>query len=837
MARDKQTMGRRASVRHGQSGSNRLGAQIGNWLMGGVRTLWAWSWLFSIPVALYLTVALYSYSPHDASFSVSTADPVNNWAGPYGALVADSMLLAFGRSAWWFVLGLAMIAFFAIRSMVRRVHGETDPLRINPPKLTAAVGFLALLIGSTCLEALRLRRFRAVLPGEAGGILGDNLAFGLYHYVGLGMATVLFFTLIVIGLSLLMDFEWQDVAEKVGEFIDRWIFKRVRALREHKETKRLQSEAGEANEAAFRTSAMKAQEEPLKIMKTEGVPEEDSEEDISAFDRRDDEEPDLLAQLRQVAPANRPLEGNSTANIERMPSRPAPSSAGRTEPSMATRTTANVKPKAAPHLSLSLLDDPQNGPKEHDSEALALMSRLIVSKLKSYNIEASVRGAQTGPVITQYWLEPGPGVKGSQIENIAEDLKRALGVQAVRVVPSIPNTTYIGLEVPNPTREMVRLKELLSSELYRGSKAPLTLALGKDIAGKPFVIDLAKMPHLLVAGTTGSGKSVGINAMILSMLYRNDPSDLRLVLIDPKMLEFSPYNGIPHLLCPVVTDMDKAAMALKWLTREMDRRYEVMSRMSVRHFTTYNEKVREAAARGESIPDPTVDPSVDEAATLEVWPYIVCIIDELADLMLTNRKEVEGEITRLAQKARAAGIHLVIATQRPSVDVVTSLIKANVPTRISFQVASSIDSRVILGETGAESLLGSGDMLLRRPGLSQAVRIQGCFVPDDEVTRVVEELQKYGEPDYVEGVTEEPYSDDVSAGDSSGRRAGESDPLYDKAVDVVLTERRASISFVQRHLGIGYNRAANILEAMENAGIVSKASPTGKRDILVPTRD
>lgn len=507
--------------------------------------------------------------------------------------------------------------------------------------------------------------------------------------------------------------------------------------------------------------------------------------------------------------------------------------------SMSPRRTPSVKPVVAKPttppastLSMTLLDEPDLEAEKSSEESLAMTGRLIVSKLKSYGIEAEVTGAQTGPVITQFWLEPGPGVKGSQIEGVRDDLRRTLGVQAVRVVPSIPGTSYIGLEVPNPVRETVRLKEILDSKAFRQSSAPLTLALGKDIAGKPFAIDLAKMPHLLVAGTTGSGKSVGINAMILSMLYRNTPADLRLVLIDPKMLEFSLYNGIPHLLCPVVTDMNKAASALKWLTKEMDRRYAVMSHVGVRHFNNYNDKIRKAAAQGEVIPDPMAAPDDPAPKALETWPFVVCIIDELADLMLTNRKEVEGEITRLTQKARAAGIHLVIATQRPSVDVVTSLIKANVPTRISFQVASGVDSRVILGESGAESLLGWGDMLLRRPGVPQATRIQGCFVADDEVLRVVAELRKMGEPDYINAVTEA-EDDDEGETASVGRRSGESDPLYDKAVDLVLRERRATISFVQRHLGIGYNRAANLLEAMEEARVVSKANSAGRREILV----
>ena len=673
------------------------------------------------------------------------------------------------------------------------MKGETDPLRINPPKITAAVGFLAVLVGSTCLEALRLRRFQMILPGEPGGILGDSLAWGIRHYIGVGLSTVLFVSLIAVGLSLLMDFQWGDVAERIGRFICCWFIDPVARLLK---TKR-------------REEVLAPQDEPETV----------------------DTDASIVPIVRVVDDDTPPAAFVETLDRADAFSASVPASAG---------PAVQAAPRASKHadcpLSMSLLDEPPAHREANSADDLQMTGRLIVSKLKSYGIEASIGGIQPGPVITQYWLEPGPGVKGSQIDNVRDDLRRTLGVQAVRVVPSIPNTSFIGLEVPNPVRETVRLKEILESKAFRESTAPLTLALGKDIGGKAFVIDLAKMPHLLVAGTTGSGKSVGINAMILSMLYRNSPADLRLVLIDPKMLEFSLYNGIPHLLCPVVTDMNKAASALKWLTREMDRRYAVMSRMGVRHFNNYNEKIRRAAENGETIPDPLQSPEDPVQKPLEVWPFIVCIVDELADLMLTNRKEVEGEITRLTQKARAAGIHLIIATQRPSVDVVTSLIKANVPTRISFQVASGIDSRVILGESGAESLLGWGDMLLRRPGVPQSTRIQGCFVADDEVLRVVTELQKLGEPDYIDSVTEEPDDEggDGDAGAGGGRRSGESDPLYDKAVDLVLRERRATISFVQRHLGVGYNRAANLLEAMEEARIVSKANSMGRREILVP---
>ena len=752
--------------------------------------------MLSVPAAIVLALMLASYSPEDPSFSVSTLSKATNYCGLWGAWTADLMLGIFGLSAWWFVLGLCMVAYFAVRSLVRRHRGEIIPDRINPPKLSAALGFATLLVGSTGLESLRLRRFGTELPAKAGGVLGDVLGFSVEHYIGLGLATVVFFVMMLIGISLLMDFTWMDLAERVGKFLDEKVFSIF--------AKAPAAEEGETLEAK------KIEEDGAPRLTEDGMLERVI--DLNGG-RGDKPQP-----LRIIKPRVEEVEKSNT---------------------LFTDEIISIEPKSDKHPrpSLALLDDPQPVSGSADEDTIGMTSRLIVSKLQSYNIEAAVMSAQPGPVITQYWLEPGPGVKGAQIENIRDDLRRALGVQSVRIVLSIPGTSYIGLEVPNPVRQTVRLKEILKSEAYEKSKSALTLAIGKYIAGKPFVMDLAKTPHLLVAGTTGSGKSVGINAMILSMLFRNDPSRLRLVLIDPKMLEFSLYNGIPHLLCPVVTDMNKAASALKWLTREMDNRYAVMSKVGVRHFTSYNEKVQAAIDKGEPIRDPMAAPADPNAGTLEPWPYIVCVVDELADLMLTNRKEVEGEITRLTQKARAAGIHLILATQRPSVDVVTSLIKANVPTRISFQVASSTDSRVILGESGAEQLLGYGDMLLHRPGDSGATRIQGCFVDDGEVQRVADELKKYGSPAYIEAVTEaqEPASDLVTEG--SGRRSGESDPLYDKAVAIVLSEKRASISFVQRHLGIGYNRAANLLEAMETAGIVSKATASGKRDILVPTRD
>lgn len=750
----------------------------------------------SIFIAAFLGLSLATYNPSDPSFFVSTSAAPQNFCALAGSWTSAAMFETFGMSAWWFVLGSAMIAIFAIRAMYRRYHGETDARRLNPPKFSSAFGFMALLLGSTCLEALRLRRFEFDLPGEPGGIIGDTLAFGILPFIGVGLSTTVFFALIAIGLSLLMDFEWADVCESVGRWINlRIIMPLSRAIEYLRQTK---------EECASR--AQNRAEENAEI--------------LEEADR-----PASLPILTQAEKTELPT-FEETIDVDEESVE---------EPRKLTKPNPKKAKKAEPVLSMDLLDEPDAVPHETDQASLEMTSRLIVSKLKSYHVEAEVRGVQTGPVITQYWLEPGPGVKGMAIEKVREDLRRALGVQAVRVVPNVPGTTYIGLEVPNAERETVRLKEVLESPEYQKSSAPLMLALGKNIAGHPVTVDLAKMPHLLVAGTTGSGKSVGINAMILSMLYRNSPENLRLVLVDPKMLEFSPYNDIPHLLCPVVTDMNKASTALKWLTREMDRRYEVMSAIGVRHFNTYNERVTEAREAGTPLKLPIRDPAGEGACeTLETWPFIVCIVDELADLMLTNRKEVEGEITRLTQKARAAGIHLIIATQRPSVDVVTSLIKANVPTRLAFQVASGVDSRVILNEAGAESLLGWGDMLFHRPGMQQATRIQGCFVEDNEVLRVVSELKKTGKPNYVLGVTE--ADDEDSDGEAGGRQAGESDPLYDKAVDIVLREKRPSISFLQRHLGIGYNRAATIIEAMQGAGILSAPNNKGQRQILVPTK-
>jgi S-DNA-T family DNA segregation ATPase FtsK/SpoIIIE len=497
------------------------------------------------------------------------------------------------------------------------------------------------------------------------------------------------------------------------------------------------------------------------------------------------------------------------------------------------------EPPASSELpTLALLDDPP--PKEggYSADALEAMSRLVELKLNDFGIEAEVVAVHPGPVVTRFELKPAAGVKSSQISNLAKDLARSLATVSVRVVEIIPGKPYVGLEIPNEVREIVALGEIVKSQAYDELKSPLTLALGKDIGGQPMVADLGRMPHLLIAGTTGSGKSVALNAMVLSLLYKSTPEHVRLIMIDPKMLELSVYEGIPHLLAPVVTDMKEAANALRWCVAEMERRYSVMAPLGVRHISSYNKKVAEADAKGKPILDPTFTPDEegDAAPALQPLPYIVVIIDELADMMMMVGKKVEELIARLAQKARASGIHMIIATQRPSVDVITGLIKANIPCRIAFQVSAKVDSRTILDQIGAEHLLGHGDMLYLPSGTSTPIRIHGAFVSDNEVHSVVKALRASGSPQYLDDVLAGP-SGEVLGLDSAvpvGELDGEQDPLYDQAVRIVTETRKASISGIQRRLKIGYNRAARMVETMEEAGIVGSLQTNGFREVLAP---
>jgi len=738
-------------------------------------------WIIGAVCAAALLAVLLTYSRVDPGFTHSVAaGPIHNLGGRLGAWVADVVLLLFGVSAAYLIaLGLLVTVARGFRRL-HRVAVGADPLSDDLPAWVHGVGLLLLIAATTGLEALRLYSLTAALPGAPGGIIGNAVAGWVQIAVGFTGASVVFLVAIAVGLSLFLDFSWLSVAERLGGFIEGFS-RRAEQRREEAEDRAIGEAASKVREAALAEERGRIEEAP-------------------------------------------------PVHIERPPAHVKPSERKQKEkpvPLFAEMADARLP-------ALDLLDEAPPAIESVSTETLEFTSRLIEKKLRDFNVEAQVVAAYPGPVITRYEIEPAVGVKGSQIVNLAKDLARSLSLVSVRVVETIPGKNLMGLELPNPRRQVVKLSEIMGSAVYNESASLVTLGLGKDIAGKAVVVDLARMPHLMVAGTTGSGKSVGINAMILSILYKADPSQVRLILVDPKMLELSVYEGIPHLLCPVVTDMREAGNALQWCVVEMDKRYRLMSKLGVRSLSGHNAKIAEGRARGELVKNPfSLTP--EDPEPLEPLPMIVVVIDELADLMMVAGKKVEELIARIAQKARAAGMHLILATQRPSVDVITGLIKANIPARISFQVSSRIDSRTILDQMGAESLLGQGDMLYLAPGTGLPTRVHGAFVSDAEVHRVVETLRKRGPAQYVEGVLDAPSSEgDESAG---GQPGGEADPLYDQAVEIVIKNRRASISLVQRHLRIGYNRAARLLEDMERAGLVSPMQSNGNREILVPARD
>ncbi len=742
-------------------------------------------WILQVALCGFLVMALLSYSRRDPSWThAAQVDHFSNWAGRVGAWTADIVLLLFGLSAYWLIVPLAR----RIAANYRRItHNESLADEPERPAgwLAEGLSFVLVLLACDGIEALRMWSLKVQLPRAPGGVVGEAVAHAMSHAFGFTGGTLALLIALAIGLSLYFRFSWLSVAERVGDAI----LSAVNVAKLRREAVR-DRKLGEA--AAVRREG-KVEEERVRIEEHEPVTIVPPVVTPAKSERVEKE--------RQV-PLFTDLPGDST-----------------------------LPP-------IALLDPAPQVQESVSADTLEFTSRLIEKKLKDFGVEVSVVAAYPGPVVTRYEIEPATGVKGSQIVNLAKDLARSLSLVSVRVVETIPGKNCMALELPNQRRQTVRLSEILGSEVYADAPSMLTMGLGKDIGGKPVCADLAKMPHLLVAGTTGSGKSVGINAMILSLLYKASAEQVRLILIDPKMLEMSVYEGIPHLLCPVVTDMRQAGNALNWTVAEMERRYKLMSKLGVRNLSGYNNKIDEAAKREEKIPNPfSLTP--EEPEPLGRLPNIVVVIDELADLMMVVGKKVEELIARIAQKARAAGIHLILATQRPSVDVITGLIKANVPTRIAFQVSSKIDSRTILDQMGAESLLGMGDMLYLAPGTGLPVRVHGAFVSDDEVHRVVEKLKEQGEPNYIEGLLEGGTADgdEGSAGAGTGEGGGESDPLYDQAVEIVVKNRRASISLVQRHLRIGYNRAARLLEQMEQSGLVSAMSPSGNREILVPARD
>ncbi len=792
-------------------------------------------WLFLIAVGSYLALALWGYHKADPGWShaVQTAT-LHNPAGRGGAWLADLLLYLFGLSAWWWTIFLIAFVWRSYRFLDDQRTGDRRPLYLS------IAGFLALLAASSGLETLRFYSLQAALPVGPGGVIGLELSVFAVRYLGYTGATLVFFSLLVLGWSLFASMSWLTAAERVGtwcelaavgmgRFFERWQDRRIgrEVAREREavvEGERKRSDANEPTLPAKTDQTRRTQHAPERGHK---VGEEPT--------LRPDPEPSIAP-----PPVDEAVSAAARTEIE-VPEEVIVSTPPKLPPKVEKRLErerqATLFPETLPGGRLPPLHLLEPAPPQTDrvrSDTLEFTSRLIERKLADFGVQVTVTAAFPGPVITRYEIEPAVGVKGAQILNLAKDLARSLSLVSVRVVETVPGKSSMALELPNPKRQVVRLLEGVSSREYSDMTSPLTMALGKDIGGQPMVVDLARMPHLLVAGTTGSGKSVGINAMILSLLYKAEPDQVRLILVDPKMLELSIYEGIPHLLAPVVVDMKQAANALNWCVGEMEKRYKLMSAMGVRNLVGLNHRIKEAAKCGETIPNP-VSLVPDDPEPLTVLPYIVVVIDELADLMMVAGKTVEQLIARLAQKARASGIHLILATQRPSVDVITGLIKANIPTRISFQVSSKIDSRTILDQMGAETLLGQGDMLFLAPGTGYPTRVHGAFVADDEVHRVVDYLKKVGPPTYLDGILTGSGNDEDGEGLGNGDGAdttGETDPVYDQAVEIVLKHRRASISLVQRHLRIGYNRSARLIEAMEKSGLVSAMDARGGREVL-----
>ena len=756
-------------------------------------------WLCLLIAGIYLALILATYNPADPAWShASRVTETMNSGGRIGAWISDLLLYLCGISAWLWVAICASSVWRGYHELKARRLG----IKANrKSEAEAETGFgwwrllgIALLFTSCLgLEYSRLSWISASLPLAPGGMLGHIVGEAFHSALGNVGGTLCLLLFLALGLSLATGLSWLSVFERLG-FIAELLVAKLRSLVDAREDR--------------------------KIGVTASVEREEKVETLRQIIDDDDDEPlRIEPQVIQVVESGRAVAERQTTLFSDLPA------------------DTQLPP-------LALLDAPPPAIETVSQETLEYTSRLIEKKLSDFGVSAKVVAAYPGPVITRYEIEPATGVKGSQIVNLSKDIARALSLVSIRVVETIPGKNLMGLELPNSRRQMVKLSEILGSQVYSDGQSAITLAMGKDIAGNPVVADLARMPHLLVAGTTGSGKSVGINAMLLSLLYKADPSQVRMILIDPKMLEMSVYDGIPHLLAPVVTDMRQAGNALNWCVAEMEKRYRVMSKLGVRNLAGFNTKIADARKKDQVIANPfSLTPDAPEP--LEQLPQIVVVIDELADLMMVVGKKIEELIARLAQKARAAGIHLILATQRPSVDVITGLIKANIPTRLSFQVSSKIDSRTILDQMGAESLLGHGDMLFMPPGSGLPQRIHGAFVSDEEVHKVVEHWKQLAEPQYIEGLLEGGVPDASEPGSAVGFGGltqtlteagidGEADQLYDQAVAIVLKNKRASISLVQRHLKIGYNRAARLLEQMENARLVSPMDSRGSREILVP---
>ena len=763
-----------------QTGFGRFAVEM--FLLGGALALCFW------------LLSILSYSTLDAAWSTSGSGvALHNRGGRLGAWVADVSYYLFGFSVWWLCAAAIRVWLAGLAAWLRHEGGPEQSLltmsmvnRLLSGRAAFWCGLVILMCASCALEWSRLYTLDSRLPGESGGVLGSIFGPASVKWLGFTGSGLIAIALAVVGSSLVFRFSWGSLAERVGAYLHSWV-----------ESSRKKREL--VQDMALGQQAARERDEVVSVERVE------------------------IEEHHATAPViYEPLVADVPKSVRVAKERQKP-------------LFAEMLDSKLPQVDL--LDSAQARQETVSAETLEMTSRMIEKKLKDFGVEVWVILALPGPVITRYEIEPAVGVKGSQIVGLAKDLARSLSLTSIRVVETIPGKNYMALELPNAKRQSIKLSEILGSRVYHEAKSLLTMGLGKDIVGNPVVADLSKMPHVLVAGTTGSGKSVGINAMILSLLYKADARDVRLLMIDPKMLEMSVYEGIPHLLAPVVTDMRQAAHGLTWCVAEMERRYKLLSKVGVRNLAGYNTKIDEAKSRGEFLYNPfSLTPEAPEP--LDRLPHIVVVIDELADLMMVVGKKIEELIARLAQKARAAGIHLILATQRPSVDVITGLIKANIPTRIAFQVSSKIDSRTILDQMGAEALLGMGDMLYMPSGTGLPIRVHGAFVSDEEVHRVVNYLKSQGEPNYIEGVLEGGTVDGEGDGLLDGAAGGgaEKDPMYDQAVEIVLKNRRASISLVQRHLKIGYNRAARLVEDMEKAGLVSSMSSSGQREILVPAR-
>jgi S-DNA-T family DNA segregation ATPase FtsK/SpoIIIE len=764
-------------------------------------------------LCLILWLALLSYDKNDPSFNNSTGAQVQNAAGLVGAWSAEVLFGALGYFAYLFPLLLASKAWQVFRQRHQPFDwsGWLFSWRM--------IGLVFLVLSGSALADIHFHAGHS-WPGSAGGALGESLGQLAERALGIQGSTLMFLAFFLFGLTVFSDLSWfkvmdvtgkitLDLFELIQSLLNRWWNARV-------ERKQL---AQQLRDVDVQVSTVTA-----PMLKN---PREQAKVKARLLEREEALTQHMSARESRTAPLITPLAAAKA---------PEPSKRVLKEKQTSLFTDTAIEGSLPP---ISILDVAEKKQKSFSPESLEAMSRLLEIKLKEFGVEVIVESVHPGPVITRFEIQPAAGIKVSRISGLAKDLARSLALISVRVVEVIPGKTTVGIEIPNEDRQIVRFSEVLSSTEFDEAKSPVTLALGHDIGGRPVITDLAKMPHLLVAGTTGSGKSVGVNAMILSILFKSTPEHARLIMIDPKMLELSIYEGIPHLLCPVVTDMKEAANALRWCVAEMERRYKLMAAMGVRNLAGFNRKVKDAEEAGTPLSDPLYrrENMQDEAPLLKTLPTIVVIVDEFADMMMVVGKKVEELIARIAQKARAAGIHLILATQRPSVDVITGLIKANIPTRMAFQVSSKIDSRTILDQGGAEQLLGHGDMLYLPPGTGLPIRVHGAFVSDEEVHRVVEAWKLRGSPDYIEEIlagVEEPGSG-FDGGSGEGGEGSEEDPLYDEAVRFVTESRRASISAVQRKLKIGYNRAARMVEAMEMAGVVTSMGTNGSREVIAPS--